>query len=813
MSRFTAVSLGKASALLVLLVLMASFSLAGKISDSTYLNRIDSCTGYCTTSDSMSTLTAGSTSHLDTGWTGFCGTVWAQEHYYIPYSADKMKFDISLDTSYWGAGGDIVIADGESTRTIFSRDPSGGQEDYYGTFTESMSRYRGEYIDVRYVISDLSQDWCNMFDHDVQYTASSSLVTTNNAPDTPSSLRPYWSGVSTRPYIGAYYSDPEGSYGSLKFYTGGGSYIGSCSTGSGSRCSVYYSGASSSCTNYDFRVKADDGSKTSSFSYTQNFKTGGCNSPPYTPSSLDPSGSGVSVSPNLDAYYNDPDSDDGTLYFQSSGGSSIGSCSTYSGSSCSVNWGSANNYGTSYSFDVYAQDNNGANSGTNSQSFKTNSRPSVSNLRPSNTKISYSPTLKADVSDPDGDSLTARFFLDGSHVGTDMVSGSGTARYSTSDLSSSQHSFHVKVSDGSVSDTSGTSTFIINHAPSVRDVSVDPLGQGHAVKFRAVVKDQDGNDQISSCQLKVTGGSGGSKTYSMTPEPGSTSKKAICKVSRIDQTDADWSHLEDLNMDFTVTDDEGATDSSSATATLPNHKPKVESIDVTDYPDRNAFRVSAPIKYMDNDTSEIRSCTVVLDNGDQSYSAGHLEKVGSTLKCVQENIGPDRFSGLSLDDAITIKVRATDIHGATRQKKTLYNVPSKLKYDYSAVVLRSGSVQFLKYRAVNKAGIKSKYRTTIEGVNATFTSNGKSQIEYNLSSGETRKFSIKVIPESGETTKKQLKVVTKNLDTGLEKTKKITVGIVDAGTPSSRPVPGPGLIQLLFLLAAASYVFWNGKAP
>lgn len=222
------------------------------------------------------------------------------------------------------------------------------------------------------------------------------------------------------------------------------------------------------------------------------------NSPPNNPTNLAPSGSGVDVSPTISASYSDPDGDSGTLYFETGGGSSIGSCSVSDGGSCSVTYSGANSWGASYTFQVYAQDSAGATSGTVSQSFTTNYRPSVSNLQPSGSPVQLDPQLSADVSDSDGECMTVTFrdASDNSNIGSDSVCGSGTATVSTSGVSlgsspGTTYNFDVVVSedDGQTSVTSGDQSFttVSNpntpslNAPSPSGVSGVSLGSALSI--------------------------------------------------------------------------------------------------------------------------------------------------------------------------------------------------------------------------------------------------------------------------------------------------------------------------------------------
>lgn len=642
------------------------------------------------------------------------------------------------------------------------------------------------------------------------------------APDKPSNPSPYdgKSSVSRNPRLSVKVTHPNGYSMDLTFKDSSGNVLGTVSNvASGSRASVSTaddSFGSSYGSSYSWYVEADDGQATTT-SNTWSFSTVSEPNPPDNPS---PGNGADDVSPtrslSVDVSHPDGNSMDVKFYLDDgSGYSYIGQDSNVpNGGTATVN-PSDFDMGKTYSWYAVARAN-GANTRSNTWQFSTNHVPSVSNLRPSGQGVDANPTLKADVQDEDGDCMTVTFrdSSDGSVIGTDSnICGSGTATFDTSTVEfgssyGTGYGYRAVVDDGSSSERSGVQTFITNSRPRVESHEVNEKASGHAISFNATVRDLDGREQISSCELQVTGSDGGTETYSITPRPLS-SLEAYCPVQRIDFRDGGWSHLEDLDLRFEVADESGASSSMTAEASLPNHKPGLDRIEVQNYPNRNAFGVSAEIDYRDNGTYEVRSCTVVIDDGSREYSVGSLEKVGSTARCVQENIGPGEFPGITLDEELTITVRATDIHGSTVQRQTLYNVPTELQYDYSAAVLQAGAVEYVDYRVVNQAGIESRYRTQLNGVNASFTPSGNRTIEYSLDPGETRTFSVEVIPEVNETARKQLRITTENLDTGLEKTHEIPVGVVNVGTPPAQPVPGPGLLQLLALISAATYLYWR----
>ena len=166
----------------LILILVSGIAQSEKIDESTYIDRIDSCTATCTTSDTMSTLSGGSTLNLDTGSTGFCGEAAIREEWSIPASGSpEMEFSVDYIGDSWAGEFIIGVQDGGSLDTLFSQDPSGGGGSYDGTFTRDLSSYSGETIMITYTFRDFSQVYCNMGDHDQNAQITSSLKANNPA--------------------------------------------------------------------------------------------------------------------------------------------------------------------------------------------------------------------------------------------------------------------------------------------------------------------------------------------------------------------------------------------------------------------------------------------------------------------------------------------------------------------------------------------------------------------------------------------------------------------------------------------------------
>lgn len=586
--------------------------------------------------------------------------------------------------------------------------------------------------------------------------------------------------------------------------------------GSGDTASIEWSNPACAQNKWFARVVEDDNEAATSgsvYSFTLN-----CEMPPENPSNLQPSGSKVDKTPQISASYSDENNDDGTLYFETPSGNSIGSCNVQNGAgSCSVEYSSANQWGTQYSFEVYAEDSTGRTSGRSSQTFTTNRKPQSSNLRPTGSGVGTNPVLRADVSDPDnGQSFTVEFFNadSGDSLGTDSISSEGEASLDTSGLQfgsegGTTYNFRTEVSDGLASSSSSQS-FTTNYVPVIESYDLLDTSKNHRLTVSSTVSDQDGSGNIDYCELHVKDGDGHDMTDRIDdPTGGDTSNDATCNFGSVGyQTVDEWTHTEELNFTLTVEDAQGEITTQSNVRQLPNHGPEIGTVDFTNYRDREAFKISSIIEYPDAGSSEIRSCNIVIDDGENSYSVGTMTKIDSSkVRCEVDNVGPDQFSGIRVDEELTVTVRATDSHGKTSTFKTLYNVPTGIDYDYTAMMLQSGGIDFLDYTVSNNADGESEFRTTIEGVNATFTSNGESEIEYSLSQGQTSSLRVKVAPEIGEYRTKQLKIVTENLNTGIKQVHKMPVDIRQNVQPTENIVPGISLVQILVLISMVGLIY------
>lgn len=140
--------------------------------------------------------------------------------------------------------------------------------------------------------------------------------------------------------------------------------------------------------------------------------------------------------------------------------------------------------------------------GTTFTELQENQAPnSPSNPSPSDSSsgLSTSPSLKVDVSDPDGDSMDVTFYdaSDDSVIGTDSsVSDGGTASVTWTGLSNGQsYSWYAIAYDGDLNTTSSTWSFTTNYLPSISlsSPSDGATGISTSPTLEASVSDQDGD--------------------------------------------------------------------------------------------------------------------------------------------------------------------------------------------------------------------------------------------------------------------------------------------------------------------------------
>jgi serine protease len=210
------------------------------------------------------------------------------------------------------------------------------------------------------------------------------------------------------------------------------------------------------------------------------------NNPPIIPSSPNPAdgATDVDLSPTISCYVNDADGDTMTVSFYEQDGTPIGTDTIVGSGTASTTFTNANQYLTTYYWYVVADD--GTNSTTSpTWSFTTKEQtpnnppdvPSSPNPADGATGIDLSPTISCYVNDADGDTMTVSFYeQDGTLIGTDTVTGSGTASttFTNANQPETTYYWYVVADDGTDSTTSPTWSFTTKAVTGVTVTSITP---------------------------------------------------------------------------------------------------------------------------------------------------------------------------------------------------------------------------------------------------------------------------------------------------------------------------------------------------
>lgn len=467
-------------------------------------------------------------------------------------------------------------------------------------------------------------------------------------------------------------------------------------------------------------------------------------------------------------------------------------------------------------FDMSVEDSySGTDNLQSFRQFRVNPPNAPAVLTPTDeaSSVSTGTSLEVRGRHPDGLDMDIRFYLDDgngfSQVGPTRTATDGEEVSVSPNLNEgTDYTWYAEAETQGRTTESNRWDFETNHRPQVQNMQTSAKASGHRMSFTSTVTDQDGRDQIDSCELEASAG-GSSNTYVATVENGDGPNEARCNVDNIDFNDASWSHLENLDLELSVTDSQGLTDSDTDEGQFPNHRPVIETLETREYTDREAFEVDSLIRPVDVGPSEMRGCTIVLSDEDNSYTAGSMTQVNSThFRCEGDDLGPSKFPRLDMDEELEVTVRATDIHGSTSSDSVMFNLPTGIDYRYSAMIIDSGGVEFLPYQVSNNGNGEAEFRTELRNVEASFTGNGQDNKTFTLDSGDLENSEIRISPDVGFTGTKELRIVTENLDTGVRQESTLPIHVKEAPTSTERPVPGIGVIQLLALVFAAMTVFY-----
>ncbi|MFB6180486.1 MAG: hypothetical protein ABEJ93_01285, partial [Candidatus Nanohalobium sp.] len=130
--------------------------------------------------------------------------------------------------------------------------------------------------------------------------------------------------------------------------------------------------------------------------------------------------------------------------------------------------------------------------------------------------------------------------------------------------------------------------FVTSYKPIIENITLKDSPSTHELKVEANISDQDGVSDLDRCEVNVSDGEGNSAQLSTTLTR--LSVYARCTGS-IDYGPFD-EHLDSVDFNVTVYDDQGASTSKVISEQFPNHIPEINDVEFTNYPDRNAFDVS-----------------------------------------------------------------------------------------------------------------------------------------------------------------------------------------------------------------------------
>ncbi len=224
--------------------------------------------------------------------------------------------------------------------------------------------------------------------------------------------------------------------------------------------------------------------------------------------------------------------------------------------------------------------------------------------------------------------------------------------------------------------------FVSADSPQISSFAASDLS-GHAFNVDSLVNDPDGESNIQDCQLYIADGDGNSDTRTINnPTGGSNSTDAECDFGPINYSDnAGWSHTESMNLEITVSDNDGNSDIQTLTKSFPNHQPSL-SVSFQNYSSRHAFNATAVITDTDapGDT-EIDFCSMNFSDSTGNYiyvepSVNQGYGIAEQASCIYSDINSS-ISGFDVTEDITVEVNATDVHGSTKVSTFSNPVPNR----------------------------------------------------------------------------------------------------------------------------------------
>jgi hypothetical protein len=323
----------------------------------------------------------------------------------------------------------------------------------------------------------------------------------------------------------------------------------------------------------------------------------------------------------------------------------------------------------------------------------SNPRPAKSNT--GNPVGTTSPDLKIDISEPNGNDVDVTFYDDSDNsIGSYTVNGgSGTASVEWSGLNEANtYNWYAEGCTGGCKTTS-TYEFDVNGIPSIDSINFYNSSTDHEFTAEAVVTDSNGDNDLDSCSIEVTDQSGDSNSYNPGFENVDGDNQAICSTDiRYDDLN-EWSHVAELDVEFTVSDSKNQ-DTRSEQNTFPNHDPDVTSMTFENYDDEHAFNVTAIVSDTDSNNPHELDSTCQFEFADNdgntvtksvpmNYNYGNSNEA----KCFYDNINAsmpypsDIDSGFEPNENINVSLEIRDSHSGTDmywEEKSIPNSPPEV---------------------------------------------------------------------------------------------------------------------------------------
>jgi hypothetical protein len=318
--------------------------------------------------------------------------------------------------------------------------------------------------------------------------------------------------ISLNPTLKLDITNPYGGSVAVIFFTGSGNTIGNDIVQSGGTASTIWENLNYDKT-YSWGAKLigeeyGDVGFAGPYTFTTINDSTPQNNPPNKPSNPSPTNSATDIEINIQisVFVSDPNGDVLIAnFYNSSNNNLIGSDSVTSAGTASVNWNNLN-YETSYSWYVVVSDSEYSKTSdifsftTKSSDEVINNPPEVpSNPNPPNESlgINLNPYISVDVSDPDGDTLTAYFYDASDNSLIDSVSEQSGDRASVvwSNLDyETTYTWYVSVSDSEYAVNSTPYSFttksetITQNNPPYKPVSPTPSNEAIDIDINTTLK-------------------------------------------------------------------------------------------------------------------------------------------------------------------------------------------------------------------------------------------------------------------------------------------------------------------------------------